>query len=124
MRRVYHPWHEWECFRAGFYETSPPGTIDSEEAANAYSTFLRDIPGFERAMARVAKEWPKSCEHFLTNDRINRVAWLGQAAMCIETGVPSIFRHGFKRLLDSEMTAANTAAGNFLLKWLSERQDS
>jgi hypothetical protein len=116
--RIYHPWVKWECFKAGFYNTSPPEGLDSDSSAEKYRAFLQDLAGFEVAMNRVAREWPNSCEQFLTNQSMNRIAWLGQAAMCITHGVPSVFRHGFKLLTIEEQDAANKCAEIFLNNWL------
>ena len=80
MKQVFHPWTEWECYGAGMFDGETD--LSPEEAKIAYAVFLRDIPRFQAAMDRVVREWPKSCEHFLTNENTNRVAWLGQASMC------------------------------------------
>ena len=106
MKRKYHHWEKWECFKAGFYDT----THASNNPQEAYRDFLADIPRFEKALQRVLSEWPVSCEQFLTNTHINRIAWLGQASMCIETGVPSVFRGGFKLLTPAQQELANSAA--------------
>lgn len=34
-------------------------------------------------------KWPFSAEHNLTNESMNRVAWLGQAAACLYCKCPS-----------------------------------
>jgi hypothetical protein len=79
--------------------------------------FLADIPRFQNAMNRVFVEWPHSCEQFLTNEQINRVAWLGQASMCIETGISSAFRGGFKMLSAIQQQQANIAAEMAIKAW-------
>jgi len=117
MKRLYHPWHKWECFKAGFYDTTC--ALSTDDAKRAYAEFLADIPRFNAAMQRVLEEWPISCEHFLTNQDINRIAWLGQASMCIETGVPSRFRGGFKLLSSDQQREANAAAAGALKQWLT-----
>lgn len=122
MDRIWHPWWDWECFKARFYETSPPQGMSREEAKRAYAEFLRDIPRFEAALKRVLREWPNSCEQFLSNANINRIAWLGQASMCIETGVPSHFKSGFQFLSEDEKRAANAKAREFLNLWIRERE--
>jgi len=91
--------------------------MSKEEALEAYKFFLKDIDLFNECMRRVSEEWKYSCENFLTNTSINRVAWLGQAAMCIYTGIPSCFRGGFKRLSPREQSRANSAAEHFLFVW-------
>lgn len=121
MKRIYHTWDKWECYPAGFYENNPPGGMSHEEALNAYSEFLRDTSRFKLALDRVLQEWPNSCEHYLSNENMNRIAWLGQAAMCIETGIPSKFRGGFNLLSNDEKCVANQTALEALNLWLDSR---
>ncbi len=118
MKRTYHHWEDWECCKAGFYETSPPAGTTSGVAIAMYAEFLLDIPRFAAAMDRVVDEWPNSCEHFLSNRNINRLAWLGQASMCIDTRVPAIYRGGFSRLSRAAQGRANSAAAGRLHKWM------
>lgn len=122
MERIYHTWDEWECYPAGFYENKPKHRNISEGLCKAmYADFLRDIPRFEEAMKGVLQDWPNSTEHYLSNDRMNRIAWLGQAAMCYATGIPSVFCGGFNQLTVEEQHAANLAALKYLNKWLESR---
>ena len=121
MLRIYHTYDKWECYPSGFYEPAPPDGMTPQEANEAYTTFLRDIPRFERGLFRVLKHWGFSCEHYLSNETMNRIAWLGQAAMCIETRVPSGYRGGFNKLTPNEQKLANEAALHALNLWLTER---
>jgi len=122
VNRIYHTWDKWECYPAGFYENHPRDReLSDDECRDRYSDFLRDIPQFEAGMERVLAEWPRSCEHYLTNENMNRLAWLGQASMCLVHGIPSIFRGGFTRLTVREQTAANHAALKYLNRWLAAR---
>lgn len=118
--RVYHPWWMWECYKHGFYNGTTPENIEPDKAETLYRDFLRDSNQFTDAMFRVASEWPNSCEHFLTNTSLNRIAWLGQSAMCIATGVPSKYRSGFKLLSEDEQLIADTLAEEFLILWLED----
>lgn len=121
MKRIYHTWDKWECYPAGFYENQPPPGMTPGDAVASYASFLRDTPRFRAALDRVLTEWPNSCEHYLSNENMNRIAWLGQAAMCIETRVPSVFRGGFNRLDPLERRVANENALDALNKWLTDR---
>lgn len=120
MKRIYHTWNEWECYPAGFYESSArdKGYTDTE-CRTMYADFLRDIPRFREALEEVLHEWPNSCEHYLTNDRMNRIAWLGQASMCYATGIPSTYCNGFSLLTKEEQHRANLAAFEYLNRWLT-----
>lgn len=117
MKRIYHTWDKWECYPAGFYENKHP-TMGDEECREAYRAFLKDLQQFKAAMAGVLRDWPNSCEHYLSNENMNRIAWLGQAAMCYAHKVPAVFRGGFNCLTDTEQHAANLAALEYLNKWL------
>ena len=121
MKRVFHTWDKWECYPAGFYEDRPPDGMTPKEATAEYARFLRDTPRFEAALDRVLAEWTNSCEHYLTNESMNRIAWLGQASMCIETGIPAAFRSGFGLLSLDEQKEANHTALLALNRWLSAR---
>lgn len=115
MKRIYHHWETWECVKAGMYAGS---SLDFDKATSDYAAFLSDTPRFQAALMRVLAEWPISCEQFLSNESINRIAWLGQASMCIETGIPRAFRGGFKLLSDTEQRTANRTAEDALRQWL------
>lgn len=119
VKRIWHPWTDWECYGAGLFDGKTDLTPD--EAREAYATFLRDTPRFKSALQRVLTEWPKSCEHFLSNEQSNRIAWLGQAAMCIETGINNTHRGGFKLMTDEEQRTANETAAAALAAW-TDRQ--
>jgi hypothetical protein len=114
-QRILHTWENWECYPAGFYDTKPPKGMTPEQAEETYRAMLANTDDFEAALARVVFEWTNSCEHYLTNDRMNRIAWLGQASLCIAHGIPAIFRGGFNLLSEKQQAAANEAA----LKWLN-----
>lgn len=117
--RIYHTWDKWECYPAGFYENSKEGMTD-DECKEAYRAFLADLDRFRAALVRVLAEWVKSCEHYLTNESMNRIAWLGQAGACIDMGIPSRYRSGYFLLSEEQQKAADAVALEFLNKWLSE----
>ena len=49
---------------------------------------------------------------------MNRIAWLGQASMCLYTGVPARFCGGYNLLTEGEKQAADFLALQYLNKWL------
>lgn len=119
MKEIWHPWWEWECYKAGFFDETPK-TVTKERGQLLYREFLGDLKRFEKGLKRVLKEWKNSCEQNLTK-RGNRIAWLGQASACIEMGVPACCRGGFRMLSKVKQKEANLLALKFLNKWLSER---
>lgn len=125
MKRIYHTWDEWECYPAGFYESRPKGrNISDGMCKMLYARFLRDIPRFEAAMSGVLADWPNSTEHYLSHEGMNRVAWLGQAAMCYATGIPAVFCGGYNQLTEAEKAAADVAAWRVLNGWLIGRGEA
>lgn len=118
--RIYHTWDKWECYPAGFYENGR-GDMTDDQAKEAYRAFLSDLEAFKKGMERVFAEWPRSCEHYLTNEAMNRIAWLGQAAACIELGLPSRYRSGYFLLSDEQQQKADALALQYLNRWLVAR---
>jgi ParB-like chromosome segregation protein Spo0J len=115
--RIFHKWEDWECQKAGFYKNTFPGKT-KQECEQEYANFLSNIPRFKSAMEGVISEWKHSCEHYLTNQAMNRIAWMGQSAMCYATGIPSAFCGGFNLLSESQQNDADEAALEYLNKWL------
>ena len=115
--RFFHTWDKWECFKAGFYETKFEGKTE-EECKKMYADFLSDETRFRESLEIVINEWKHSCEHYLTNSAMNRIAWLGQASMCQATGIPSKYSSGFFLLSKEDQDKANRIALEYLNKWL------
>lgn len=115
--RIFHTYEKWECYKAGFYDTHKEG-MTKGECEEAYRAFLSSPERFSDALEHVISEWKYSCEHYLTNSAMNRIAWLGQAAACFAMGIPSVFRSGFFLLTQDEQDKANEIALLYLNKWL------
>jgi len=117
--RILHTWDKWECFRAGFYEERPPDGMTQDQGEERYRAFLSDMDAFEAALQKITAEWKHSCEHYLTNERMNRVAWLGQASVASAIGIPSCCRGGYNRLTEEQKYAADQMALTYLNRWLT-----
>ncbi len=116
--RIFHTFDKWECQKAGFYESKPPKGLTADNCRAYYRDLLTDMPEFERVLACVTSEWKHSCEHYLTNSAMNRIAWLGQAALCYKYGIPSEFRGGYGLLTEAQQLAADEAALRALNAWM------
>jgi len=119
--RFFHTYDEWECFKAGFYETKFDGKTD-DECKKMYADFLSNEKIFRQSLEKVISEWKNSCEHYLTNSAMNRIAWLGQASMCYETKIPSKYSSGFYLLSKKEQDNANRIALEYLNIWLEKNK--
>lgn len=122
MTRVYHPWSKWEDFRHGFYggkDYPKDGTLE------LYAGLLRDTTRFETALKTIISEWKYSCEHNLTNEAMNRIAYLGQASCALVYNVPhNVCMGGFNLLTSDEQIAANALAEKYLNLWLEKHEHS
>ncbi len=116
--RIYHTWDKWECYDAGFHGTTPPKGMSKEDAEEKYKELLSDCGLFAEILEKVIVEWKHSCEHNLTNESMNRIAWLGQAALAYELSIPSCFRGGYNLLTKEQQEAADATAIIYLNKWL------
>lgn len=119
MKRIYHTWDKWECYPAGFYANKPDG-MTMDEAQEIYRGFLADIPEFKRIMRLIIKEWKNSCEHYLTNENMNRIAYMGQASLAYKFKIPSVCRGGFYKLTVEQQREANQAALEIINEWMEK----
>ena len=115
--RIFHTYDKWECFEAGFFNTSVNG-MKKEEAEEKFANFLKDINKFEEALNHIVHNWKYSCEQNLTNIAFNRIAWLGQASVCYATGIPAVYRAGWFKLNEYEQLKADNMALKYLNIWL------
>jgi ParB-like chromosome segregation protein Spo0J len=116
--RILHTWDKWECYRHGFYAERPPAGMSQEDGERSYRDFLSDLVRFEQSLQVVTREWKFSPEHYLTNERMNRIAWLGQASVAQALGIPSGCRAGYQLLTEDEKYAADMLALKYLNQWL------
>lgn len=116
--RILHTWEKWECYKAGFYAERPPGEITQQQGEELYRQFLSNPSAFDSALRHITTHWRHSCEHYLTNDRMNRIAWLGQAAAAHAIGMPSCCRGGYHLLTEEQKADADALALLYLNQWL------
>ena len=117
--RIFHTYDKWECQKAGFYATAVPGKT-KEECETEYATMLNNEDEFRKALESVITNWKNSCEHYLTNIAMNRIAWLGQASLCYGRHIPSKYKGGFNLLSEKQKDKANLIAYEYLNKWMVE----
>lgn len=117
--RIFHTYDKWEAVEYGFFNSTHP-TLSNEQCRWKYKELLSVPDEFERVLQDVFEKWKYSCEHNLTNRSLNRIAWLGQAAVCYKYKVPAIFSSGWDFLTEEEKDGANQVAFQMLNKWLTE----
>ena len=82
MERIYHNYLLWEDYKNGLYEI---GIITDEKILNSLN-ILTNQDLFWDVMCQMQIDWKFCFEQNLSNTEMNRLAWLGQASCCYETG--------------------------------------
>jgi len=120
--RIYHHFGDLEEFHAGMWRIVRGNERKSniEAAAN----LMRNSPAFKRAMQEAIETWTNSCQHNLTAENVNRIAWLGHAGCCIGVGSPEEnTRAGWHTLSKQEQDEANRVAAEVLSQWDAANSD-
>jgi len=115
--RIFHTFDKWECFKHGFYENSVKDKSNAE-CEQIFIDVLSNLDLFETLLQRVISEWKYSCEHYLTNKAMNRLAYLGQACVCLHSGVPAAYSGAWFKLDKTQRDEANKMALKYLNLWL------
>lgn len=115
--RIFHTWDKWECYKTGFYETKHP-TLTNDECKEKFKEILSNENLFSEILDTLIDEWKFSCEHYLTNKSMNRIAWLVQAAVCYYSGVPSRYSSAWFDISEEKRHKADKVALKYLNKWL------
>lgn len=117
--RIFHTYDKWECYPAGFYESSLKGKTN-DECKSIFIDIITNEQKFRNSLNGVITEWKNSCEHYLTNKSMNRIAWLGQASVCYASGVPSRYSGAWFEISEEKRSIANDIALEYLNKWLKD----
>ena len=120
--RIYHHFGDLEEFHAGMWRIVRGDERKSniEAAAN----LMRNSPSFKKAMQEAIETWTNSCQHNLTAENVNRIAWLGHAGCCIGVGSPEEnTRAGWHTLNKQEQDEANRVAAEVLAGWDAANSD-
>lgn len=116
MTRMYHSWEKWEDFKYGFYGGMK---CPQNNTLQLNYELLKNLHKFEIALKIITAEWKYSCEHNLTNESLNRIAYLGQAACALLYNSPAEeSRAGYNLLSKSEQESADALANKYLNLWL------
>jgi ParB-like chromosome segregation protein Spo0J len=117
--RIFHTFDKWEAVDYGFYDQQHK-KLTNTQCEYKYKQLLTDLTEFDNVLSKVLNEWKYSCEHNLTNKSLNRIAWLGQAAVAYKYNVPSKYSSGWSMLTEKEQEDANKVAYNHLDNWLKQ----
>lgn len=114
--QIFHHYKKWEDYQNGMWRriTGEERDLFLEKVVK----FMRDIDLYGSWMLGVIDQWPITCEHNLTDNQINKKAWIGWAACCLAINCPEdITREGWHYLSNSEQDRANNKATFAINKW-------
>jgi hypothetical protein len=118
MKQIWHHFSKWEEIPAGMWRETT--TAERAEMLTRAAEFTGDAAAYGKAMMRVVREWPVSCEQNLTDVGQNRKAWIGHAAACLEMGFPEyVTRQAWGLLSQTQQDEANAMASNAIREWES-----
>lgn len=119
MKRVFHPFWTWEEIQFGMWNNV---SNVPEHLARAIK-FTGDHVLYGSFMRRVTLEWPISCEHNLTDEAMNRKAWIGHAATALAISCPEhITRMAWGHLTEEQRDLANRQAQDAIDSWIATYQ--
>lgn len=121
MDRIFHEYNKWECYKNGFYNNYTKKKYSIYKDMVIYVFSSQDIT--QKYMIKVLNEWHYSCENFLTNQNINKVAWLGQAACNIYGKVPNLATMAaWSDVKPIRQNISNMVASKLIDKWTKQKQ--
>ena len=75
MERIYHRYEKWEDYKDGFYDNCTGST--KKEKENLVLEMFNSEELTLKFMNKVIEKWVNSCEHNLTNESLNKIAYNG-----------------------------------------------
>ena len=119
MKRIWHDYRRWEDYKAGMWRK--PNINEATKLLPVAIEFTGDHIKYGAAMMKVIDNWRYACEHNLTDSSLNKRAWIGHAACCIELNLPEIVvRAAWKHLTDNQRFLANNEADKAINEWIKK----
>ena len=117
MKQIYHHFSKWEDYKNGFYDSS---CKDKDLHITKAINLLSDENKFYNIATKLIKEWKYCCEHNLTDNSINRIAYIGQVSCCYFNNTPSfITKEAWWKIDESTRNKANNVAKRVLNEYLN-----
>jgi hypothetical protein len=121
MKQVYLPYWKWECYQNGMWNRLHKNT--ESEMLKIAIEFTGNHLKYGAAMAEVINAWPNSMLNFLTNTSINKLAYIGHAAVYYKLQIPEhIVRSAWRELSESQQNLANLQALKALKQWQTKQE--
>lgn len=114
--RIYHPYWLWEDYQSGFYENV--SGAEKKQMTDKVLEMFNDAEKTKECMFFVVDNWKYSCEHNLTNESLNQIAYIGQAACCVYAKVPNtITMEAWSKLSKEVQKRSDEIAKEAIQRW-------
>lgn len=118
MRRIWHPYWNWEDYHAGMWRKLP--RHEEPPAFDLAKQFTGNAELYGKWMLEAIRKFPVACEHNLTDRSLNKQAWIGHAACALAHKLPEyIVRKAWATLSEVQRIEANKKADYALRTWQS-----
>ena len=116
VRKIYHPYPEWEDFKHGLYRL--PCCQDSTHQVDLSKLLLSQPTVFYNVALLMVQEWMIAADVNLSNRSRNRQAWIGQAACCFNhKAAEHQTKEAWWLLTNGQQAQANEAADCVIEIW-------
>ena len=125
MKRIWHPYWLWEDWKHGMWRKV--SASERKDLLPKAIEFTGNAKLYGESMMIVVKIWHYACEHNLTDQSTNKLAWIGHAATALAINCPEdVTRQAWGQLTQQQQDEANQEAQNALDYWMAnhEKQDS
>jgi len=117
MKRIFKKYTEWEDYKNGMYEMCKK---EDEGLICKSVSLLTDDNLFLEICKKVVKEWGITTSVHLTNNTINKKAWIGQASCSYLYNVPELVtRAAWGKLTKEQQDKANRIAETVINSYLN-----
>jgi hypothetical protein len=122
MKRIYHPYTLWEDYLNGMWKKA--NKENEEIMLKKAIEFTGDYKKYGNAMINVVNNWKYTLEHNLTDNTINKKAFIGHCAVCYELGIPEyITRLAWSYLNNEQQYMANKQAEYAIKLWTKKQNE-
>jgi hypothetical protein len=122
MKQYYCHYKKWEDVKNGMYKSIGNKKIQNKMIKQSISLLSNKIQ-CNKYMKKVCNNWYYACKSVFTNNSMNRIAWLGQAACCFKYKIPeNITRVAWHHIKPKKRDIANKIAINNIKRWFNAKK--
>lgn len=115
IKQIYHHYNKWEDFKNGLFDTK---CDNFDEKITLSIELLKDQDMFYKMSIEMIDSWVYSSEQNLSDNSINKRAWIGQATCCFSHGSPEfVTKQAWWELDEEDRIKANKTADKAIKYW-------